>query len=106
FQTGDSEAQSQFDFHFRKWTADSRPSHPTCDYRSLSEYSAADGISGGLAFYRDADRRGGCECASVKNRGAFPPADGGSRFCSRVGAGGADEGKAGTAVLDGDKRAA
>ena len=61
---------------------------------------------GGLAFYRDADRRSGCECASLEDRGAFSPADGDSRFRARIGAGGADEGTAGAAVPDGDWRAA
>ena len=51
FEAGDSEAQPQFDFHFCQWTADSRPAGSACADRGVSQYSAANGVSGGAAFY-------------------------------------------------------
>ena len=49
--------------------------------------------------------RGGCECASVEDRGALPAAERDARFCARLGAGSVDEGASGAAVRDGDARA-
>src|SRR4051812_42849338 len=99
-QARDTEAESEFHLCIREWAADPRPHRATRHYRGISQYSSADGFSGGAAVHRNAVRGSRCQRASFEDRSALPTAAGGARFCPRLGEDGAYEGASGAAVRE------
>src|ERR1700683_1493831 len=75
-EAGDSETESQFDLRVRERPLDSRPAGAAWADRGLSKYYSAGGVSGGSAVSGVAGGRGGCECASLEDRGPVSAVDG------------------------------